>query len=129
MSDISLLNRMKDGKTQNCNESFNNLIWVRCPKTMFFGKQRIDAAVSRAVLSFNQGAQALSTLMNRLHLEVTEITMNSLSSTDRKRVKKADDKSQADAKKRRKADKHQKLLERQVADADEEDQYGAGIAD
>ena len=33
-----LLKRMMHGGTQNQNECFNSMIWARCPKTMFFGK-------------------------------------------------------------------------------------------
>ena len=48
---------------------------------MFFGKQCIDSAVSRADQPFNKGTQALINVINRLHIEVTEVSLDLLSLT------------------------------------------------
>ena len=58
-----LLQKCQRGLTQNQNESFNNLIWKRCPKVMFFGKERIVFAVSEAVCTFNTRAGAKAVIM------------------------------------------------------------------
>ena len=46
------------GPTQNRNESFNNLVWSRAPKTEFAGMTAVGFAVSQAVLVFNSGCRA-----------------------------------------------------------------------
>ena len=127
MSDETLLNRMRHGKTQNANESFNNLIWLSVPKTMFFGKNRVDAAVARAVLRFNEGAEALTLITNKLHVDLTEVSLQSMRQTDKRRICKAEKKSQDDEIKRRKAYGGKKFLEIIALEAGEEDKYREGM--
>ena len=102
MSDEALLQKMSHGKTQNNNECFNSLIWMSCPKTLFFGKRRIEAAVSRAVLKFNEGAQSMTHVMNRLHIDMTVTSLSVLEQIDERRVAKADKYSQEDFVKKKK---------------------------
>ena len=56
MSSDSLLTRMQHGGTQNANECLNSVIWARCPKTVFVGKTRVEAAASMAISIFNEAA-------------------------------------------------------------------------
>ncbi|KAL8589053.1 hypothetical protein ACOMHN_055066 [Nucella lapillus] len=42
MSELSLLDRIKHGRTQNANECVNGQIWARCPKTVHVGASRIN---------------------------------------------------------------------------------------
>ena len=48
LSDVSLLSRCLDGYTQNAAESFNNMVWVRCPKERFCGNEFLNLAVDGA---------------------------------------------------------------------------------
>ena len=57
---------MSTQATQNRNESFNNLIWARAPKTEFVSRPTIEVAVSQAVLVSNS---ALLPIMERLVIE------------------------------------------------------------
>ena len=50
-----LLNRCLRGITQNRNDSFNGVLWGRCPKTKFCGRQKAELAVSETVCQFNTG--------------------------------------------------------------------------
>ena len=43
--------------TQNLDESLNNLIWARAPRTEFVGKATVDLMVSQAEVTFNSGYQ------------------------------------------------------------------------
>lgn len=43
------------GRTQHVNESFNNIIWSRVPKTSFVGLKNLEFRVREAVVSFNDG--------------------------------------------------------------------------
>ena len=54
------------GATQNQNESFNIIIWSRCPKTGFCSLVSVEIAVSQAVITFNHGLEGLSPLFEQL---------------------------------------------------------------
>lgn len=53
-----LLERCLHGKTQNPNESFNNCIWKRVPKTDFVSLNTLHLGVLDAVICFNEGSIA-----------------------------------------------------------------------
>ena len=55
LSDDALLQKCAHGGTQNANESLHNMIWMRCPKTVFVGRTRLEIAVFDAVSVFNEG--------------------------------------------------------------------------
>lgn len=100
MSGDSLLQKMQHGKTQNTNECLNSVIWARCPKTVFVGKNRVEAAVGMAITSFNEGASAILNVMASLWLQSTEITLNTIKEADMLRVTKANAIQSPQAKKR-----------------------------
>lgn len=60
LSHKDLLSKCKHGKTQNPNESVNNLIWSRIPKGNFVGLNTLKIGVLDAVVTFNDGAKVLS---------------------------------------------------------------------
>lgn len=71
MSDENLLSRMTTGGTQNANESFNNIVWVYCPKTVFVGYSTVLSAVQSAVVRFNAGSLAVTDKLKHLSIEPT----------------------------------------------------------
>ena len=73
LTDPNLLERMKLGKTQNSNESLHNVIWSRCPKTVFVGKHKVHGAVASAVAAFNEGAAHTSQVLRKRAIEPHEI--------------------------------------------------------
>ena len=103
MSDESLLRRMEHGGTQNNNECFNSTVWVRCPKTAFMGKQRLMGCVARAVCAFNEGATEMMTVMNKMNLDIANITIDILQKKDQRRISRADAAHAASARERRRA--------------------------
>lgn len=56
LSDEKLLKRCLRGYTQNQNESLNNLLWSKCPKRIFCGKRKLEAAAAQAVIIWNMGS-------------------------------------------------------------------------
>ena len=50
-----LLEKCLLGATQNRNESFNNLLWARAPKTEYVTRSTVEIATGQAVLVFNSG--------------------------------------------------------------------------
>lgn len=97
MSSESLLQRMQHGGTQNANECLNSVIWVRCPKTFFVGKSKLEAAASMAISTFNEGASAMLSVME-VWLQSTVVMVNSMRETDMLRILKAEAVTTASAK-------------------------------
>ena len=60
---------LHDG-THNFNESFHNMIWMRCPKFMFAGRTRLEVGVYEAVIVFNDGELVRMDIFNKLGLSV-----------------------------------------------------------
>lgn len=63
-SDLSLLERCQLAATQNINESFNQLIWKRCPKVYWCSGQSVFIGTMLATIKFNQGAAGLFPLIS-----------------------------------------------------------------
>ena len=55
LSSDTLLRKCLHGGNQNENESFHHLVWERCPKSTFVGRDRLEIAVSYATIVFNEG--------------------------------------------------------------------------
>ena len=92
------------GATQNQNESFNSIIWSRCPKTGFCSRVSVEIAVSLAVITFNHGLEGLSPLFGRLlGSPPSAFTANYIASPDSKRIKKAVQKAGYTSKRQRKS--------------------------
>ena len=69
MSSQYLIDSGELGATQNQNESFNNLVWLRCSKTDFSSVMTVQIAVNLAILSFNRGAVSYLSLAKRLGIQ------------------------------------------------------------
>ena len=100
----ALKDRMKKcllGATQNCNESFNSLVWLRAPKTEFCSLSTMKGAVGQAVIVFNSGKQALVKLVDQLLIPAGPLCSSYLGCADQDRVKRAWLKMEVVMKKRR----------------------------
>ena len=100
----TLKDRMKKcllGASQNCNESFNSLVWLRAPKTEFCSLATMKGTVGQAVIVFNSGKQALVKLMDQLHISAGPLCSSYLGRADQDRVKRARLKMEVVMKKRR----------------------------
>ena len=75
--------------TQNQNESINGVLWGRCPKTKFCGRQKVELAVSKTVCEFNTGAYSKVSLQFDCSLNVSSNIIESASLQDKVRIKKA----------------------------------------
>ena len=52
------------------------------------GKSRVEAAASMAISTFNEGASAILTVMERLWLQITVFTVDVMRETDMLRMSK-----------------------------------------
>ncbi|XP_059172207.1 uncharacterized protein LOC131953168 [Physella acuta] len=89
MSQEDLLSRCLDGKTQNTNESIHSVIWSRCPKHLFVGRQRLEIAVCLGVGEFNMGSKASHNFLKHINLQVGNKTKEIGAKRDIVRVGKA----------------------------------------
>ena len=129
MSNDYLLKRMQHGKTQNANECLNSVIWSRCPKTVFVGKGRVQAAAGMAVATFNEGATALSAVMDKLWLESSVVSLQVIQWEDEQRIARADTASSESQRRKRKSIDTLKKVKQHQQQLKEGITYGAGIAD
>ena len=108
------------------NEAFNQLIWKRCPKTIFAGKQILDIAVSSSVLNFNDGGQGILNVMKRLKLKRGVFVKHGLLRSINKRIAVAEKKSSESVKLRRKKLSSNKKGYADKTSEKEGEVYGAG---
>ncbi|XP_070174254.1 uncharacterized protein [Littorina saxatilis] len=128
MSDEALLKRMQDGGTQDTNESLNNLVWLRCPKTIFMGKGRVDGATARAVAVFNEGAFEITRVLNSLYVDLAQSTLESLDKRDRRRICQVHAAATAHARDQRRDYARQRHVAVRAEHAREGQVYGPGMA-
>ena len=102
LSKDDLLSKCLHGKTQNANESFNYILWNKCPKTVFVGRAVLELGISSAVIAFNEGAKGLSRVLEVLGVKEGKCAISNCEGRDMKRKLLADHKRTETAKKRRK---------------------------
>ena len=109
-----LLKKCLIGATQNRNESLNNLIWTRAPKTEFASLAAIEVAVSLAITNFNSGGQVVSSIMKSFGVQDGPLCTAYLASRDVSRLKRAQAKETQVSKKKRKC---KRAMEKSVEEA------------
>ena len=104
LSKRELLERCVLGATQNQNESLNNIVWSRCPKTGFCSLVSVDIAVNLAAITFNHGLEGLSPLFEQvIGSPPIAFTANYITSSDEKRFMKAGQKAECTSQRQRKS--------------------------
>lgn len=101
LSDDRLLKKCLHGGTQNANESFHHLVWERCPKSVFVGRDRLEIAVRDATIVFNDGEVGKYAIFRKLGLYVGEFMKVGFRDLDYRRIKSAENQEKADQKKKR----------------------------
>ena len=119
LSDLNLLKKCPHGKTQSANESYNNMVWARCPKRVFAGGQVLRIAAYDAVLSYNGGSYARTAVIQDITGRVGETTLKLLKELDNDRIKRADAKI-------KKAEKGKQDKHDDESDESDDEEYGAG---
>ena len=98
LTNPDLLGRCHRALTQNANESFNQMIWQRCPKIYWSGHKSIFIGTVLASLKFNKGAAAV---FDVLQGPVGVKQCESAKKTDRVRVQRVSKERLAQKMKRR----------------------------
>ena len=81
-----LLGKCVHGKTQNCNENLNSLIWKFCPKEVFASRTVVEDATALAVCQFNDGSVTVQRLLKELGVEIGQISKKKLYRKDQRRI-------------------------------------------
>ena len=89
LTEENLLNRCLQGLTQNQNEAANHLLWSKCPKTKFCGRQKILPAVSETIGEFNTGAASKAMVLKSSGVAPHHNMLSALRNADKIRIKKA----------------------------------------
>lgn len=92
LSDPKLLERCLKGKTQNQNESLNNVIWSIIPKRTFVTLPTLKYGVFSAVSSFNDGLSSKIRVVEALGLRPGKHFVNAMKRLDVLRIKEAEKK-------------------------------------
>jgi hypothetical protein len=90
LSQPELLKKCLHGKTQNANESVNNVIWTRIPKNVFVSMATLKCGVADAVASFNDGNISKCEVLCRLGIQPGKRTVESMKNLDRERMRDAE---------------------------------------
>lgn len=91
LANKELLKKCLHGKTQNSNESFNNVVWSRVPKNNFVGKKMLEVGVWDAVCTFNDGCASRLHVLKKLGVkDMGKNTVAAMKAADDLRVKKAE---------------------------------------
>jgi hypothetical protein len=127
LSNKNLLRKCLHGKTQNPNESFNNVVWSRLPTRVFVGLETLKVGVWDAVITYNTGYLGRVKVLQELFSDAGANCVLGFKVLDEVRRRKADKSSEEMEKKARRANRN---LKRKLEEEEEEEQvYGPGIAD
>jgi hypothetical protein len=86
LSHPTLLKKCLHGKTQNCNESFNNIVWTRCPKRVFVGRIALELCLYDAATCFNDGNVGRYKVLQKLKIDPGSHTLEGLKAMDARRI-------------------------------------------
>ena len=102
LSSDELLSKCIHGRTQNVNESLNQLIWKRCPKDVYVERFTLEIGVASAVISFNDGLCGIGMVLKALNIEPGAQLATFCGEIDQRRTLMSDRKCTQEALHRRK---------------------------
>lgn len=88
LSNEDLVKKCQHGRSQNPNESFNNMVWSRIPKNVFVGLHTLKLGVMDAIITFNSGALGKVKILQTLCGDGSNCVIG-LKSIDEMRAKEA----------------------------------------
>ena len=126
LSSDELLGRCLHGKTQIQNESFNGMIWERCPKAQYVGRNIFEFGVLDAVAHFNLGAVAALKVYQECGIMPGKYTRESCKMRNQRRLYNAKNKEKDRSKLRRKQLRGKRKSKDDKNQQEEGDSYGSG---
>ncbi|XP_044585305.1 uncharacterized protein LOC123265584 [Cotesia glomerata] len=129
LSNDNLLSRCVGGFNQNNNESFNQLVWKICPKTVNTSSTIVQIAAYIATCIFNEGTNSLLMIMDTLGLTCGSNSHRYAEKLDAARVKVADQRANDNTREGRMLRRRQQIDVLETSTMAEELLYGPGIDD
>lgn len=127
LSKDSLLEKCLHGKTQNNNECLNNMLWCKCPKSVYVGRNVMEMGASSAIICFNDGVGGIINVITESGLDPGVFTARYCKREDDERMSVMDYKSKTSTKfSRKKLRNIRKGFEDKNIEK-EGDVYGAGL--
>lgn len=125
LANPDLLRKCLHGKTQNVNESVNNVIWSRVPKKSFVSLKTLQLGAFDAISTFNDGNITKVLTLAAVGITPCKRTLDTMKLLDFERVRRADTAiTHFQRQARRKARNTKRKLEE---DFDEEPAYDPGM--
>lgn len=91
LANPDLLKRCLHGKTQNVNESFNNVLWTRVPKNVFVGRKTLEIGAYDALITFSDGNIGRLEVLKQLGFTDYGVnTLKALKQAGQERLRKAE---------------------------------------
>ena len=108
LSSDELLTKGLHGKTQNSNESVNQMIWLKCPKNVFASRDILEMGVNSAVIEFNKGASGEENILKYFEIKLGACKIKGGDKKDKSRVKRMSAKFTPEVKLKRKKKRAEK---------------------
>ena len=86
LSTNELLNKCLHGQTQNANEAFNAVLWQKCPKEIFVGRDTLEIASYSAIINYNEGFYKIKDVFAQLGIPVNKYFLHEAIAKDKQRV-------------------------------------------
>lgn len=90
LSNPDLLRKCLGGRTQNANESFNNVLWNFAPKNKYVALQSLEIASYLACITFVTGYKGILCLMENLSVIPGKNALEAAVKIDQRRIKDAE---------------------------------------
>ncbi|GFW62453.1 uncharacterized protein LOC101238613 [Trichonephila clavipes] len=86
LCDETLLKKCLHGKTQNCNESYNNILWNIVPKNIFIGLETFRLGALLALILYNSGYAGILSVIRNVKGSLPESVAQELLTFDKQRT-------------------------------------------
>ncbi|GFX86204.1 uncharacterized protein TNCV_2560861 [Trichonephila clavipes] len=128
LSSPELMSRSLHGKTQNCNESLNSVIWSIIPKIVFVQLGTLKTGVYESISIYNQGLVTKLKVLDLLNIQPGFYTCPALQEADHARIRKVEKAISRRAKEARIKNRQLKCRqEDDLADDPSNPSYGSGM--
>lgn len=88
MWELALPSLLAHGKTQNQNESYNQIVWKRIPKTVFVDLETLIFGAYDAVSTYKDGNISIGWVFKKLEVRVEKEDKDALPSSKEKTQRK-----------------------------------------
>ncbi|GFV36753.1 CCHC-type domain-containing protein [Trichonephila clavipes] len=82
----TLLKKCLHGKTQDCNESYNNILWNIVPKNIFIGLETFRLGALLALILYNSGYAGILSVIRNVNGSLPESVAQELLKFDKQRI-------------------------------------------